>query len=117
MRTRYHGESGTLNESVSDVFGSIVKQWHRKQTVDQADRLSGDELIADKKLGKALRSLKAPGTAYDNTLMGGQDPQPAHYRNYYGDRADDGGVHTSRWFQRRSHRLKRKRSLDERSAT
>jgi Zn-dependent metalloprotease len=33
----YEGESGALNESLSDVFGSMVKQWSKGQTVDQAD--------------------------------------------------------------------------------
>ncbi len=89
----YHGESGALNESVSDVFGSLAKQWHRKQTVDRADWLIGAELIADKRAAKALRSLKAPGTAYDSIVMGGKDPQPDNYRNYYHGRDDDGGVH------------------------
>jgi len=91
----YHGEPGALNESISDVFGSMVKQWHRKQTVHEADWLIGDELIKDKKFGKALRSLKAPGTAYDNIFMGGKDPQPAHYRHYDHGRDDDGGVHVN----------------------
>jgi Zn-dependent metalloprotease len=91
----YHGESGALNESISDVFGSMVKQWHLKQTVDEADWLIGDGLIADKKFGRALRSLKAPGTAYDNMWMGGKDPQPAHYRDYDRSRSDEGGVHVN----------------------
>ena len=29
----YHNQSGALNESVSDVFGSLVKQWVGKQAV------------------------------------------------------------------------------------
>jgi len=91
----YHGEPGALNESISDVFGTMVKQWHRKQTVHEADWLIGDELITDKKVGKALRSLKAPGTAYDSVIMGGKDPQPSHYRDYYRGRDDDGGVHVN----------------------
>ena len=91
----YHGESGALNESISDVFGSMVKQWHFKQTVHEADWLIGDGLIADKRFGKALRSLKAPGTAYNNMWMGGKDPQPAHYRDYDHSRSDEGGVHVN----------------------
>ncbi len=27
----YEGQAGALNESISDVFGSLLKQWHRKQ--------------------------------------------------------------------------------------
>ncbi len=41
----YHDQSGALNESVSDVFGSLVKQWHAGQTADQADWLIGDGIF------------------------------------------------------------------------
>jgi Zn-dependent metalloprotease len=33
----YHKQPGALNESMSDVFGSLVKQYGRGQTADQAD--------------------------------------------------------------------------------
>src|SRR5439155_997781 len=33
----YQGQSGALNESISDVFGSLVKQYTLKQTAAQAD--------------------------------------------------------------------------------
>jgi Zn-dependent metalloprotease len=54
------GEAGALNESISDVFASLVKQWHRKQDVNQADWLVGEGVLAPE-LGRAVRSLKAPG--------------------------------------------------------
>ncbi len=41
----YHNQSGALNESMSDVFGSLVKQWSLKQTADQADWLIGSEIF------------------------------------------------------------------------
>ncbi len=71
----YHKQSGALNESVSDVFGSLVKQWSLGQTADQADWLIGVEVFTPGISGDALRSMKAPGTAYDNDLLG-KDPQP-----------------------------------------
>jgi hypothetical protein len=37
----YKDQSGALNESISDVFGSLVKQWANNQTVDEADWLIG----------------------------------------------------------------------------
>lgn len=37
----YDDQSGALNESISDVFGSVVKQWHLKQTAKDADWLIG----------------------------------------------------------------------------
>ncbi len=91
----YAGQSGALNESVSDVFGSLVKQWVHGQRAEEADWLIGDKLLVDAKFGRALRSLAAPGSAYDSIFMGGKDPQPAHMRDYAHMRADDGGVHVN----------------------
>jgi len=54
------GEAGALNESISDVFASLVKQWHRKQDVEHADWLVGEGVLAPH-VGRAVRSLKAPG--------------------------------------------------------
>jgi len=42
--------------------------------------------------GKALRSMKAPGTAYDDPRVG-RDPQPAHMKDYVDTEDDNGGVH------------------------
>jgi Zn-dependent metalloprotease len=95
----YHNQSGALNESMSDVFGSLVKQYAKKQTAEQADWLIGPEIIAPgiKEHAKALRSLRAPGTAYNDPAFGGRDPQPKHMRdlvNLPDDELDDfGGVH------------------------
>ena len=36
--------------------------------------------------------MRAPGTAYDDPLIG-KDPQPAHMKNYYQGKEDHGGVH------------------------
>jgi Zn-dependent metalloprotease len=90
----YLGESGALNESVSDVFGSLVKQYARKQDAAQADWLIGAELLAAKVQGVALRSLKAPGTAFDDPVLG-KDDQPSTMAGYVHTSADSGGVHTN----------------------
>jgi Zn-dependent metalloprotease len=88
----YLGQSGALNESISDVFGSLVKQYHLQQKADDADWLIGAGLLATDVQGVALRSMKAPGTAYDDDLLG-KDPQPAHMDGYVTTTADNGGVH------------------------
>jgi Zn-dependent metalloprotease len=88
----YSGQSGALNESVSDVFGSLIKQWHLGQTADQADWLIGQGLLAPGVHGEALRSMKAPGTAYDDPQLG-KDPQPADMSGYVHTYEDNGGVH------------------------
>ena len=88
----YSGQPGALNESFSDVFGSLVKQWKLKQSAAKADWLIGAGLLARGVKGKALRSMAAPGTAYDDPNLG-KDPQPAHMKDYYKGSDDNGGVH------------------------
>ena len=88
----YQGQSGALNESISDVFGSLVKQKKLNQTADQADWLIGEGLLAKGIHGVALRSMKAPGTAYDDPMLG-KDPQPADMTHYLQTTQDNGGVH------------------------
>ncbi|MDI3564646.1 M4 family metallopeptidase [Bradyrhizobium sp. Arg816] len=92
----YHNQSGALNESVSDVFGSLVKQWTLKQTANQADWLIGAEVFTPDIGADALRSMKDPGKAFNNPTLG-KDPQPDHMRKYVNlpdtDDGDNGGVH------------------------
>jgi Zn-dependent metalloprotease len=91
----YSNQPGALNESISDVFGILVKQRALGQTVDEADWLIGAGILgsAFTKNNQALRSMKAPGTAND------YDQQPAdmsHYVDLPDDndpRHDHGGVH------------------------
>ncbi|GAA3237352.1 M4 family metallopeptidase [Actinocorallia longicatena] len=88
----YYGQSGALNESMSDVFGSLIKQYHLGHTADQADWLIGEGLLAPSVNGVALRSMKAPGTAYDDPELG-KDPQPDNMSDYVRTHSDNGGVH------------------------
>jgi Zn-dependent metalloprotease len=88
----YQGQSGALNESVSDVFGSLIKQYAAGQTADQADWLIGAGLLAPGVHGVALRSMKEPGTAYDDPRLG-KDPQPGTMADYVRTSQDNGGVH------------------------
>ncbi|WP_310526643.1 M4 family metallopeptidase [Nocardioides sp.] len=88
----YQGESGALNEHFSDVFGTAITQWAADESPEDADWLIGDEIMAPDLYGEALRSMRNPGTAYDNPILG-KDPQPAHYADRYTGAADNGGVH------------------------
>lgn len=88
----YRGQSGALNESVSDVFGSLVRQRLLGQRADEADWLIGADLFTDTVQGVALRSMAEPGTAYDDPVLG-KDPQPAHMDDYVDTTDDNGGVH------------------------
>lgn len=88
----YEGQSGALNESISDVFGSLTKQYALGQSAAQADWLIGAGLFLPGVKGVALRSMKAPGTAYDDPRLG-KDPQPATMSGYVDTSDDNGGVH------------------------
>lgn len=88
----YFNQSGALNESLSDVFGSLIKQFYKGQTADEADWLIGEGLFAAGINAVALRSMKDPGSAFDDPLLG-KDPQPKHMNGYVYTFDDNGGVH------------------------
>ncbi|WP_022880259.1 M4 family metallopeptidase [Microbacterium sp. B19] len=88
----YQGQSGALNESLSDVFGALAEQHALGQTADEATWLIGAGIFAETVQGTALRSMSAPGTAYDDDVLG-KDPQPGHMRDYVETSDDNGGVH------------------------
>jgi len=88
----YFNQSGALNESLSDVFGSLIKQYALKQSAEEANWLIGEGLFTKKVKGVALRSMKAPGTAFDDKVLG-KDPQPAHMDDFVHTFDDNGGVH------------------------
>lgn len=89
----YQGQSGALNESLSDCFGSCVKQRLLGQSAEEADWLIGEGLFAEGINAKGLRSMIEPGTAYDDEKLGGKDPQPADMDHYVDTEDDNGGVH------------------------
>lgn len=74
-KLEYSGQSGALNESVSDVFGIQIKQAFLKQGADESDWLIGEDIVGPA-LKPALRSMKAPGTANPH------DDQPADMDHY-----------------------------------
>ncbi|MFN7984705.1 MAG: M4 family metallopeptidase [Vicinamibacterales bacterium] len=88
----YLNESGALNEHFADVFGSLVKQWKKKQTAAKADWLIGPDIMGPGTKAKALRTFKDE-PAYSNDPYLGTDPQPKHLKDKYTGTADSGGVH------------------------
>jgi Zn-dependent metalloprotease len=88
----YQGQSGALNESVSDVFGACVKQRHLGQDAASADWLVGEGIFLPGINGRALRSMSDPGTAYDDPVIG-KDPQVGSMADYVDTTDDNGGVH------------------------
>lgn len=88
----YDAQAGALNEHVSDVFGIMIKQKFENETADKADWLIGEGCLLPGVKGVALRSMKAPGTAYDDPRFG-KDPQPDTMADYKPTTDDNGGVH------------------------
>lgn len=90
----YRFQAGALNESFSDVFGSLVKQYLLGHTANRADWLIGEGLFTANVNGVAIRSMKEPGSAYNDPVLG-TDPQPGHMNNYQdlSPWEDNGGVH------------------------
>jgi Zn-dependent metalloprotease len=84
------GQAGALNESFSDVFASMVKQWHGGEDVKKADWLLGEGVLAPH-IGRAVRSLAEPGNTartYDD------DDQPGDMAGYVpgGDAHTNSGI-------------------------
>jgi Zn-dependent metalloprotease len=75
----YTNEAGGLNESMSDVFGSMFRQWMGGHDFAAADWLIGSEIMgaaASARGFKCLRDMSDPGGAHCLAQ------QPFHYRDY-----------------------------------
>lgn len=88
----YSDQSGALNESMSDVFGVLVKTYDKYNvknggawTFNDSDWVIGEAVYTPGVSGDALRSLADP-TLYD---------QPDNMSGYVNTSSDDGGVHTN----------------------
>jgi Zn-dependent metalloprotease len=97
---KYQKDTGAINEHFADVFGILVKQYKLKESAEESNWLIGEGIWKDNIAnGKAIRSLKDPGTAYGPDPLIGKDPQPAHMSDYYdtgtcvSHLCDYGGVH------------------------
>lgn len=78
-RLGYTSEAGGLNESMSDVFGAMFRQWRRSQTATQADWLIGADIMGPGALARGytcLRDMANPAAAHCLS------PQPTHYSQF-----------------------------------
>ncbi len=87
----YLGESGALNESISDVFAVAVDQLIANHKPLEANWLIGEGVFMGNINGKSLRTFKNE-LAYDDPWIG-KDPQAKHMKDYYYGNQDNGGVH------------------------
>lgn len=91
-------QSGALNESFSDMFGTAINAYANGVDAGEHDWLIGEDIMSLLQPGEALRNMAEPGTAYDNPIMG-RDPQPRDMSGYF-EPADPhlmSGI-TNRWF-------------------
>lgn len=100
----YRDQPGALNESVSDVFASCLKQRLLGQTAAEGDWLIGEGLFVEGIQARALRDMAAPGTAYDDPALG-HDPQVGHFDDYVETTGDNGGVHLNSGIPNRAFHL------------
>lgn len=100
----YQGQSGALNESVSDVFAACLAQRLLGQSPQEADWLIGADIFLPGVAARGLRDMRAPGTAYDDPRLG-TDPQPGHLDDYVETSEDNGGVHLNSGIPNRAFQL------------
>lgn len=90
---RYYAQSGALNEHFADVFGVLVRQWKKGETVSKANWVIGSEVLVPASTRRGIRDMENPGTAFVNDPDLGTDPQPAHMSKIYTGPRDRQGVH------------------------
>jgi hypothetical protein len=100
----YQDQPGALNESISDVFASMAKQRTLGQSAAEADWLIAEGLFLPGINAKALRSMKEPGTAYDDPQIG-RDLQVGSMADYVYTSDDSGGVHINSGIPNRAFAL------------
>jgi hypothetical protein len=89
---------------MSDVFAACLKQRLLGQLPHEADWLIGEGIFLATVRGRALRSMSAPGTAYDDPVLG-TDPQVGSMADYVVTRQDNGGVHLNSGIPNRAFQL------------
>lgn len=101
----YEGQSGALNESISDCYGAVSRQLALGLSLDDPTAwLIGAKLFTPRVSGVALRHMLHPGTAYKDATLG-KDDQPADMSGYFNTTGDNGGVHTNSGIPNRAFAL------------
>ena len=100
----YRDQSGALNESISDVFAACFKQRLAGETAAEGDWLIGEGIFVPGINARALRDMAAPGTAYDDRMLG-TDPQVGHMDDFVVTADDNGGVHLNSGIPNRAFQL------------
>jgi Zn-dependent metalloprotease len=76
LQLAYSGDAGGLNESISDCFGTMFRQWQANQDVTKADWLIGHDIIGSVAKKKGYTSLRNMADPADVHCIA---PQPTKY--------------------------------------
>jgi Zn-dependent metalloprotease len=76
LQLGYSDDAGGLNESVSDCFGSMFRQWEASQTVGAADWLIGKDIMGSVAKAKGYTCLRNMANPADKKALA---PQPTKY--------------------------------------
>jgi Zn-dependent metalloprotease len=76
LQLGYTNDAGGLNESLSDCFGSMFRQWEAGQTSQAADWLIGSDIIGPLAKERSVTCLRNMANPADNRALA---PQPTNY--------------------------------------
>ncbi len=79
LQLNYTDEAGGLNESLSDCFGSMFRQWEAKHDVNQADWLIGKDIMGPAALQRGLTCLRDMANPAAKHCLA---PQPTKFSQY-----------------------------------
>ena len=75
----YTNQAGGLNESISDVFGSMFRQWRSNQEVTKADWLIGKEIMGPGATARGFTCLRDMSNPAAKHCL---SPQPTKFSQY-----------------------------------
>jgi len=87
----FWGEAGAINESISDIFSAVYRQWQKRQTCEQADWMIGSDIVGPTARQRGFHCLRNLSRALPTNCI---SEQPKHYSDYdeRGDPHINGGI-------------------------
>jgi Zn-dependent metalloprotease len=76
----YKSQAGGLNESISDVFGSMFRQWEANQDVTKADWLIGKDIMGPAAIDRGYTCLRDMANPSAKHCLA---PQPTEFSQYH----------------------------------
>ena len=76
LQLEYDDEPGGLNESISDCFGAMFRQWRSQQDCASADWLIGKDILGESTRKRGFTCLRDMADPAGKHCLA---PQPAHY--------------------------------------